>query len=107
MVALKETNNQVLKKLTQYLSHNLELPNETFRSCKKMNLTPFKESYSSEKSNIFQNPSDLSSYIEQKLDNNNFQKTLFSFIDKTNKKDSDIYNKAFIDRRLFSKIRND
>ena len=32
---------------------------------------------------------------------------LFKLIDERNLKDSDVYNKVHIDRRLFSKIRND
>ncbi len=44
-------------------------------------------------------------YIEQNR-GNNFTALLFDFIDKTGKKDSDIYKKAGIDRRLFSKIRS-
>ena len=32
---------------------------------------------------------------------------LFKFIDERNLKDSDVYNKVHIDRRLFSKIRSD
>lgn len=32
---------------------------------------------------------------------------LFKFIDEKNLKDSDVYNKVHIDRRLFSKIRSD
>lgn len=37
----------------------------------------------------------------------NFQETLFALIDRRGLKDSEVYNRANIDRRLFSKIRND
>ena len=37
----------------------------------------------------------------------NFRDRLFSFIDKSGKKDSEIYNEAGVDRREFSKIRCD
>lgn len=36
-----------------------------------------------------------------------FQKLLFKYIDKSGFSDSEIYRKAYIDRRLFSKIRSD
>jgi len=35
----------------------------------------------------------------------NFRELLFSFIDRSGLKDSDVYRKAGIDRRLFSKVR--
>ena len=50
---------------------------------------------------------DISSYIDKELNENKFQKLLFEYIDKKGLKDSDVYNKANIDRRLFSKIRSD
>ena len=111
MVALKETNENLLKKLDHYLIQALNAYRETpqLKKCHKLRNVPLKENslYSLEQEAINFGSTSLSNYLDQKLDANNFQKTLFSFIDKTNKKDSEIYNKAFIDRRLFSKIRND
>lgn len=46
-------------------------------------------------------------YINNHKDDNLFQTLLFRFIDRTNLKDSDIYNRVNMDRRLFSKIRNE
>ena len=46
-------------------------------------------------------------FININKDDNNFQKLLFNFIDSKQLKDSDVYNKVHIDRRLFSKIRSD
>ncbi len=51
--------------------------------------------------------SDIEEYIEENKDENKFQKLLFNYIDRKNLKDSDVYNKVHIDRRLFSKIRSD
>ena len=50
---------------------------------------------------------DVDDYINKNKDENKFQKMLFDFIDRKNLKDSDVYKKAGIDRRLFSKIRSD
>jgi len=44
-------------------------------------------------------------YLRQNRDNY-FTEQLFAFIDRTGQKDSDVYKKALIDRRLFSKIRS-
>jgi hypothetical protein len=49
----------------------------------------------------------LGTYIDENKDDNKFQKLLFKFIDRNDLKDSDVYNKVHIDRRLFSKIRSD
>ncbi len=51
--------------------------------------------------------SNIDNYISNNLDNNNFKNLLFKYIDNKNMKDSDVYNKVNIDRRLFSKIRGD
>lgn len=45
-------------------------------------------------------------FIKDNKDDNLFQTLLYRFIDRTNLKDSDIYNKVNMDRRLFSKLRN-
>lgn len=51
---------------------------------------------------------DIDTFIKNhKSDYNDFQTTLFKMIDERNLKDSDVYNKVHIDRRLFSKIRSD
>ena len=50
---------------------------------------------------------DLKSYLQEKDKYNDFQTTLFKLIDDRKLLDSEVYNKVHIDRRLFSKIRND
>lgn len=49
----------------------------------------------------------INNFIQNNKNDNNFQKLLFNYIDNKNLKDSDVYNKVHIDRRLFSKIRSD
>lgn len=49
----------------------------------------------------------INEFLQQKDDYSNFQTMLFKLIDDKNLKDSDVYNKVHMDRRLFSKIRND
>ena len=51
--------------------------------------------------------SNIDDFIKDSISDNKFQAMLFSFIDERNLKDSDVYNKVHIDRRLFSKIRSD
>lgn len=51
--------------------------------------------------------SNIDEYIDSNKNENKFQKLLFKYIDDRNLKDSDVYNKVHIDRRLFSKIRSD
>ena len=48
----------------------------------------------------------ISDYINDNKDEDTFQKKLFKLIDERELKDSDVYNKVDIDRRLFSKIRS-
>ena len=49
----------------------------------------------------------IDDFINDNQDTNKFQKLLFNYIDSRELKDSDVYNKVHIDRRLFSKIRSD
>ncbi len=46
-------------------------------------------------------------YINKSNKESHFQELLFKYIDDKGLKDSDVYNKVHIDRRLFSKIRSD
>ena len=48
----------------------------------------------------------IAEFIDENKDDNLFQTLLFRFIDRTHLKDSDIYNRVNMDRRLFSKLRN-
>lgn len=49
----------------------------------------------------------INNYINNNKTEKKFQTLLFKYIDERNLKDSDVYNKVHIDRRLFSKIRSD
>ena len=86
-------------KLRLYIEENLSI--NTFKRSRFAKLDLMEElavgsSYSS-----------IDNYIDDNKDDNKFQKLLFSYIDNRGLKDSDVYNKVNIDRRLFSKIRND
>ena len=48
----------------------------------------------------------LEKYLNDNKEEDTFQIKLFNYIDSKNLKDSDVYNKVSIDRRLFSKIRS-
>ena len=50
---------------------------------------------------------DIEEFINKHGEYNDFQTMLFKLIDSKDLKDSDVYNKVNIDRRLFSKIRSD
>jgi len=51
--------------------------------------------------------SSIKEFIDKHEEYSDFQTMLFKLIDDRNLKDSDVYNKVHIDRRLFSKIRSD
>lgn len=50
--------------------------------------------------------SSINNYINVEKEDDTFQTLLFKIIDDRGLKDSDVYNKVNIDRRLFSKIRS-
>ena len=50
--------------------------------------------------------SSINEFIENNKEEKTFQTELFKYIDEKGLKDSDVYNKVNIDRRLFSKIRS-
>ncbi len=87
-------------KLRVYIKENMEMP-KFMRA---------KASYSQEKewmNDTYSSNPDINIFIKQKDEYNDFQTMLFKLIDKKKLKDSDVYNKVHIDRRLFSKIRSD
>lgn len=92
-------------KLTLYIKNNL---------VREKRLSTFVESpsfYNLFEDNCFYKEKCSSNKIDDYIDNNKndnlFQKLLFKYIDDRGLKDSDVYNKVHIDRRLFSKIRSD
>ena len=83
------------EKLKIYIDENFEKP-MLFKTCilGDMECTVAKET-------------NINTYINENQNQNKFQTLLFKYIDERNLKDSDVYNKVHIDRRLFSKIRSD
>ena len=83
------------EKLAIYLKENFEITRNkvlfnqsTFDSCNT------------------ENAININEYINQNKELNDFQTLLFKYIDEKELKDSDVYNKVNLDRRLFSKIRS-
>ena len=86
-------------KLRLYIEENLSINTFKRARCAKLDLM--------EELAVGSSYSSIDNYIDDNKDDNRFQKLLFSYIDDKGLKDSDVYNKVNIDRRLFSKIRND
>ena len=99
-----KATNTIEKKLDNYLKTNLEIE---FLAESSIEINQEEQSLYRARNQSFAGKSNINTYLNKELDQNNFQKILFNLIDKSGKKDSDIYNKAYIDRRLFSKIRSD
>ena len=96
----------ILKKLDKYIKSNLEVPRRS-----RISFGQLKSAFSMEEALECESSpmvgSDINNFINDNKNDDRFQKLLFSYIDDKNLKDSDVYNKVNIDRRLFSKIRND
>lgn len=91
------------EKLALFIENNLEKKKPLFQGIKVEKLQysrmmPFHE---------YEEARSIDSYIDDNKSENRFQTLLFKYIDERNLNDSDVYNKVHIDRRLFSKIRND
>ena len=88
----------IKNKLEKYLNENLEVVEKSTRFFKAKLLEPL-EGYCASESSI-------NNYIKDNKEEETFQTKLFNHIDSKQLKDSDVYNKVSIDRRLFSKIRS-
>lgn len=91
------------EKLNNYLDRHLNKPRESLGGF-------FKRAKSIYKEELFESTScdydKIDNYIEKNKVKTTFQNKLFKYIDEKQLKDSEVYNKVGIDRRLFSKIRS-
>ena len=93
------------EKLDKYIKSYLEVKPHFFAKSK---IYPFfEEDLIGSREYATSRKSSIDEYIIDNKNENKFQKLLFKYIDDKNLKDSDVYNKVGIDRRLFSKIRSD
>lgn len=92
------------EKLNKYLKSYLSKPKKTFTGFFKKTKTYYEEESLGEACYDY---AKINDFINKNKDKKTFQTKLFKYIDDKNLKDSDVYNKVNIDRRLFSKIRSD
>ena len=91
----------MIEKLRKYIKLNYEKPcNNRFKKA----FFHFEEERCA---SCLGKETNINEFIKEKDKYSNFQTLLFKMIDDRNLKDSDVYNKVHIDRRLFSKIRNE
>lgn len=91
--------NDLKNKLKVYIENNLIETTNVLKQCRYMECEASFDT--------FKNTSNIQDYIDSYEEYSDFQTMLFKLIDSKNLKDSDVYNKVHIDRRLFSKIRSD
>lgn len=94
----------MIEELRKYIKENYEKPKPIFKKAKARAINEDYEMCCAEVGSAY---ADINTFVKQKDKYNDFQTMLFKLIDERNLKDSDVYNKVHIDRRLFSKIRND
>lgn len=96
------------KKLKQYINYYMKPREQSFFGMFNFKTTKKECAMSvSKEDSICDEEINVHNFININKDENYFQKLLFKYIDDKNLKDSDVYNKVHIDRRLFSKIRSD
>lgn len=92
------------EKLNEYLNKSL-LEEESYLEEQLERSSIFKRNFSMHAKESACGSS-ITNYIENNRKEDTFQTMLFKLIDERNLKDSDVYNKVNMDRRLFSKIRS-
>ena len=102
-IILKTEGDKMMleKELKEYLKKNFK------KEKKKVNFS-FKKILFEEDAEIQTSSlNNIDEFIKENNNNQNFKTTLFKMIDERNLTDAEVYNKVHLDRRLFSKIRND
>lgn len=96
-------------KLRDYISNNLVIdkPKKRLFKFKSIIRDSLCEDFDASFGSSQKECSSIKEFIDKHDDYSDFQTMLFKLIDDRNLKDSDVYNKVHIDRRLFSKIRSD
>lgn len=94
--------NNIKKDLKAYINNNLEKDEKSLFDF-FVNEEKCGSSFEGAK---FRKANNIKNYIDKNNQYSDFQTMLFKLIDNKNLKDSDVYNKVHIDRRLFSKIRS-
>ena len=91
------------EELKKYIKENIEIEKPFFAKA----AYSYAKNVCEEDSAINYDNNNINQFIKNNHDKTDFQALLFNYIDERNLKDSDVYNKVHLDRRLFSKIRND
>ena len=104
-------------KLAKYIKDNLEIEKKKSFHLPRIGFDKIKELFNDDIAEEIEldeyvenekyEATSINKYIDKYRDENKFQTLLFKYIDERGLIDSDVYNKVHIDRRLFSKIRND